>query len=288
MGIFSGLSPAKEGKGIQKDNSQKNRFTLFFEIFFRHFWKITELNVLYVIFCIPIITIGPATAGVTKVIRNISLERPAYVWGDFWDSFKKNFKQSFFLGLADILIISGIITGCWLYPKIASETGSNMWYILLSITISAGFIFIAMNFYAYIMIVSTDIPMGSIIRNSFFLTFIALKENLLTFLIFAAVCVAWVVLAIYYQIFLMLSLFLPATILGFIICFRCYPIVQKYVINPFYEQKGEINPELEYNKPATAEESVFADNSDVSPQKNNNSNEKQVKIRKSRKNKTIS
>lgn len=288
MGIFSGLSPDREGKGIGKDAGSKNRLSLFFEIFFRHFWKIIELNAVYCLFCLPIITIGPATAALTKVLRNIALERPAYVWSDFFDAFKKNFKQAFPLGIADIFIISGVVTGCWMYPKIAAETGNNVWYILLSVTVSAGFVFMCMNYYAYIMISSTEIPLGAVIKNSLFLSFIALKDNFITFLIFIGISVGWVFLAVYYQIFLMLSIVLPASIIGFITVFRCYPIVQKYVINPFYEQKGEINPELEYNKPADAEESVFADNTAKSSGKQNTASvEKPVKMKKTRKSKII-
>lgn len=147
-----------------------------------------------------------------------------------------------------------------------------------------------MNFYIYLMIVSTDIPLAAVIKNAFFLTCIALKDNIITLLIFVISVAAAIVLAIYYQIFLMLMLFEPASILGFIVCFRCYPIVQKYVINPYYEQRGEINPELEYNRPATPEESVFADSTGTngSNNKNQKSDEKSVKVRKSKKNKTVS
>lgn len=288
MGIFSGFSPEREGAGIKKYNNDKSRFKLFFELFFRHFWKIIELNILYVLFCIPIFTIGPATAGITKVLRNISLERPAYVWGDFWDSFKKNFKQSLPVGIADILMLAGIIIGCLMYPQIANETGNNNWYILFSLTLSAGIVFSVMNFYIYLMIVSTEIPLSAIIKNAFFLTCIALKDNIITFFIFAVISAVSIILA-YYQIFLMLMIVEPATILGFIVCFRCYPIVQKYVINPYYEQKGELNPELEYNKPASLQESVFADASENAGNSSElKSDAPRVRIKKSRKNKTIS
>jgi hypothetical protein len=39
--------------------------------------------------------------------------------------------------------------------------------------------------------------------------------------------------------------FVPAAIIIFTITFNSYPVIQKYVINPYYEQNGEINPELE-------------------------------------------
>lgn len=290
MGGFLGFgNHTQNGAGIPKDNSDKSRIKLFFEIFFRRFWKLIELNVLYVIFCIPIITIGPATAGMTKVLRNFSMERHAYIWTDFFESFKKNFKQSFFVGIADIIALTEIITGCWLYPKIASETGSNSWYILFSLTLSVGIIFIIMNFYIYLMIVSTDISMKAIIKNAFFLSCIDLKKNLLTLVIFTVIVAAAIILAIYYQIFLMLMLFFPAAILGLIVCFNCYPTVQKYVINPYYEKRGEVNPETEYNKPATAEESVFVDNTSGTKSKSDNrKDEKPVKIKKSKKNRTVS
>lgn len=44
--------------------------------------------------------------------------------------------------------------------------------------------------------------------------------------------------------FILLLPFVPAAIICFIICFNSYPVVQKYVINPYYEQRGEVNPEI--------------------------------------------
>ena len=39
--------------------------------------------------------------------------------------------------------------------------------------------------------------------------------------------------------------------------FNCYPVVRKYVIQPYYDQRGEDNPEFDYLK--TEEEAVFED-----------------------------
>ena len=49
------------------------------------------------------------------------------------------------------------------------------------------------------------------------------------------------------------------TFIGFIIMFNSYPKVQKYVINPYYEERGMDNPEYDYLKPLSADESVFID-----------------------------
>lgn len=40
--------------------------------------------------------------------------------------------------------------------------------------------------------------------------------------------------------------FLPAAFIGLVIAYNCYPYIQKYIINPYYREKGEVNPELEF------------------------------------------
>ncbi|MCM1299402.1 MAG: hypothetical protein NC228_07570, partial [[Eubacterium] siraeum] len=51
--------------------------------------------------------------------------------------------------------------------------------------------------------------------------------------------------------------FLPFAWLMFLCAFISFPVIQKYIINPYYESKGERNPEL----PEEAEEgeAIFTD-----------------------------
>ena len=44
-----------------------------------------------------------------------------------------------------------------------------------------------------------------------------------------------------------------------IACFNSYPVIQKYVIDPFYAEKGEINPEKADVFDEIDEETVFED-----------------------------
>ena len=41
--------------------------------------------------------------------------------------------------------------------------------------------------------------------------------------------------------------------------FNSYPQIQKYVIDPYYEERGEINPEYGYLSSEDSEETVFVD-----------------------------
>lgn len=71
-----------------------------------------------------------------------------------------------------------------------------------------------------------------------------IEKNLITLLSTSVIIAIFIILILINLNFILFLPFVPASILAFIICFNSYPIIQKYVINPFYEQRGEINPEL--------------------------------------------
>ena len=84
MGIFGSENYLRSGPGIAKNAPKKKPFFYFWELYFRKFWKLISLNILTFIFCIPIVTIGPAFAGMTKVLRNYVLEKNSFIFHDFW------------------------------------------------------------------------------------------------------------------------------------------------------------------------------------------------------------
>lgn len=56
MGLFS-INYSKPGPGVDKDAPQKKGIFRYFEIFFRKFWKLLQLNLIYVICSIPLLLI---------------------------------------------------------------------------------------------------------------------------------------------------------------------------------------------------------------------------------------
>lgn len=244
-GFFGFGNYEKAGIGIAKNSSQKSRIKLFFEILGVRIWKLFTINLIFTLCCIPVITIGPALAGMTKVLKNYSIDKNAFVWSDFKDAFKNNFRKALVLGIIDLIAYFGIAVGCYLYPQMASASGNKMFYVLFVITVSVGLTFTIMNFYMYLMLVSTDLSMKNVVKNSLALTFLAPKQNLLSVFIMIAIAVGFFYLILINLQFLFVLPFLPVSFIGFIVCFICYPIIQKYVINPYYESRGEKNPEID-------------------------------------------
>ena len=186
------------GRGVLKAPQEKKGIFKFFEVYGRHMWKLMELNLLYFVFCIPLtlmvilmlmtsnpiwlllaipsVLIGPATAAMTKVCRNYSQERNAFLLHDFWDSFKKNFKQGTIMGAIDIIFAIGFMVGIPMYKYWAEQ--NSMIYIPFVICISCLIVFFMMHFYIYLMISSTNLNMKQIIKNSFYLVSLGIKQSL--------------------------------------------------------------------------------------------------------------
>ncbi|MBR1862647.1 MAG: DUF624 domain-containing protein [Ruminococcus sp.] len=249
------------GRGVLKTPHEKKGFFKFWEIYGRHMWKLMELNFLYFLFCLPLFVMivmlmatqsfvwlllavpsviaGPATAAATRVARNFSQERHAFVGHDFMKAFKKNLKQGLIMGTVDTVFILWIIIGLPIY-KIQSEQNSMM-YIPFVISLACVLLFTLMHFYIYQMMCSTNLNMKQILKNSMFLVSLGIKESVWTFL--ATFIVVMVMYLFMPYTFILIPIW-PLTFIIFVGCFNCYPVIRKHVIQPYYDQRGETNPEL--------------------------------------------
>lgn len=244
-GIFGFFDYSKPGKGVDKDEPVKPRFVHFWELFFRKFWKLIQLNLLYIAFCLPIVTIGPATAGFVYVLRNFANEQPVFLFSDFWDALKNNVKQS--------IIYSLIIAAFTIIMSVSGQfyaqnlDASPLMYVPVGLCGLITLLFVFMMFYAFIMIVTVDLPLGNILKNSLILSIVCLKTNFIT-LFFTALLIfaSWLFL----PFSVMVAIFITPALIGFIICYNSYPGIKKYVIDPYLSLQNE-EPE--------ASDTIFSD-----------------------------
>ena len=265
MAIFGFFDYNKAGKGVAKNEPQKRAFFKFGELFARKFWKFFSINFIYVIFCLPIITFGPATVAMTQVMRKFTLEQPIFVFEEFWKAFKKNFKQGVIIGIFDLFFVLSFAYACmsfflpeiemYFFEAATQPTVFNM--IMMSLSFAAGLFIWMMHFYIYPQICSLTLSLNQIIKNSLLLTILGIKSNIFTLLFSLAVIVP-MVLFFPYTLFLMPVV--PFAWLNFLMVFNSYPVITKFIINPFYESRGEKNPEIpDYLQEDDAEETLFED-----------------------------
>ncbi len=273
MALFENNKP---GSTIPKAPMEKKGIFKFFEIYGRKWWKLVELNLLYFITFIPAllgiwladkansyapyalilitaVCFGPATSAMTKITRNYTQERNAFVLSDFLETFKKDFRQSLIMGIIDVVFALGFSVAIPSYKQWAEQ--STAMYVPFIICLSCLIVFFMMHFYIYQMIVSTNLTMRQIFKNAFFLVSLGVKSCIYTLLV-------WVLLFFLIWGFMPYSVFIipffPFSFINFVTSFNCYPVIRKHVIQPFYDARGEENPEFAYLK-HDPDEAVFED-----------------------------
>ncbi|MDR1754081.1 MAG: DUF624 domain-containing protein [Eubacterium sp.] len=230
----------KSGRGVPKSAPRKKAFFRFFELFGRKFFLLLKLNLIYFLFTLPIITFGPSTAALCAVTRSLVLERPVFMFSDFLDAFKENFKKGLILGVADI-ILAGVFIFTITYYDLSVDMGSDGTdMIMLIMAICAAMLLLMAHFYIYLQLAATNLKLSGILKNSILMVFLGLKNNIVTLLVLIGVS------ALFFKFFgiaVFLLPVIPAAQICFLCGFSCYPVIQKYVINPYYEQNGLENPE---------------------------------------------
>ncbi len=146
------------------------------------------LSVLFFITCIPVITIGPSTTALFYVMTRRIYEKEAYIFRDYFKSFKLNFIQSFLTWLLISVLFSilafniySIFAGYTF--DIGTITGKFFLVLYLSLTIEV----FMLSLYAYPVISRFDLKFVDGIKKSLLLAHLHLPTTI------SLTCVAFIV-----------------------------------------------------------------------------------------------
>ncbi len=268
-GFFSFFDYNRPGPGVDKHGPQKKGIVVFFEIYFRKFWKLVLANLLYVLVSLPVVTNGLASAGLTYITRNFAREKHAFLYADFMDTVKKNWKQALVIGLLNLLFGALIFLDIWFFWY-----GEGLFGMVgLAVSFFALIIYTFMNYYIYMMMITFKLTIKQLLKNALLLSFVGLKRNLLISVILllfygiGLVLVFFVPLYITIPVILLVYIFFFPAFRSFLIQFNIFPIVKKYMIDPYYkehpgedrEAKRALNIEEEEDLAEDEEKAVFRD-----------------------------
>lgn len=106
--------------------------------FWRFMGKIADviiLNLLWIICCIPIITIGPATTATYYVALRLADDQDGYIFKNFFKSFKQNFRQGVIIGVIMTVIGAFFAYDLYLYRQLSGGMIKYLSMIMLGIMI---------------------------------------------------------------------------------------------------------------------------------------------------------
>ncbi len=189
-------------------------------------------------------TWGPVNAGTAYLLRNMIKGDPVFVWTDFWYAVRRNFKQSFFFGMLDLVIV--VLLPWNLIQLSANESfwlGVVFWFNIL-----IGILYFTMRRYIYLQMVTFDLSVYKILKNSLIFSIIGFKRNFLAFLGILALCFITLFFA-YSGILLALAIAIPLMVLfanaSYMTTYAAYFVIKRYMINPYQKEHLEAEPPAE-------------------------------------------
>ena len=252
-GFFGFLDFTKEGPGIKKDAPKKKTFFVFFEIYFRNFWRFFSVNLIYFVTSLPIITRGLSVAGITNITRNIARDKHSFGLSDFFETIRKNWKQALSVGIINTVITALIVFGIWFYNESFLQTQQNLSLAGLIISIMILVIFGIMKFYIYTLMITFNFSIKALYVNSFKFVLLNFWKNLLCGICIILTYGVYIFIALLFndiRIWLIEFIIMTATLPTFkylLIQFFTFGSIKKYIIDPYYEQHPDADIEKRRN-----------------------------------------
>ena len=261
-GFFGFFDYSKPGKGVSKDEND-SRFKIFFAVLLRKFWKFLQLNILYVICSIPLIAVmllfipatevneneqifkmflfsvicllyisviglAPIITGFTYVLRNYSREQHAWIFSDFFEHIRKNFKQAMFVFLIDFVAVYLVLTNYAFYSSL--ENANMLITIAKTFIVIATLIYFMMHFYIYQIMVTFSMTVKQIYRNSLILTLAHLPRNLGILALIIIIAIATFSFSTFIGV--VIAFLLSVSLIGYTVNFLVQPIIEKHLMAP--------------------------------------------------------
>ncbi|MCD8049002.1 MAG: DUF624 domain-containing protein [Clostridia bacterium] len=171
---------------------------------------------------------GPATAGMTYVVRNYREDTHAWVWSDFKSAMLSNFKRATAVYVIDTIFLFLLGINCWFYGEFAGSSIAA--YLLQGLMIMLFFIFVLMHAYIYPIMISFDMKVWDIYKNSFLLAMGKLPTTFLSMLCCFLFCgiISWAACYVIVYAALLVPILMFA-LTAYINLFMTYPIVKRYL-----------------------------------------------------------
>ena len=97
------------GPGVSANEPEKTGVSKYFELLFNDFWAFIGISMLYLLSCLPIVTIGGATLAFNRLCCKRISRKHVFVLDDFKESFKENFKKGIVLSFVIAFVVVDLI-----------------------------------------------------------------------------------------------------------------------------------------------------------------------------------
>lgn len=195
-------------------------------------------NTTYLLFALAalvIFTFGVVNAGTTYVLRNMVRGEPVFVFSDFFYAIRRNWKQALPFGILDAILL--VLIPFNLYFLFTSGEGT-LNSIMLGITVAIAILYFWMRFYIYVQMVTFDLSVYKILKNSLIFALLGFKRNIMATLGIVLLVGINLLLAVgFYGVLSSAAILFPLVLLfsngAFMAMYASYFKIKEIMIDPY-------------------------------------------------------
>lgn len=209
----SDITGAPPEKGIKR----------FWFLTVNHFSRLVVLNLLFLLCCLPVVTIPAALAGMSRILMNLVREGTAFEWQDFFKEFKTDYLRRLLIWLP-----MGVITGLLLlFPGIPGGAP-----LLLGLGILVFIALLYVQSYWFPMMVLLDTSASACLKNAVILTLVEWKCNIKLLLPIGLMLA--LIMLLPYTIMILLT---GTVFIQLLACIFTNEVIQRRIILPYLAGK---------------------------------------------------
>lgn len=130
-------------------------------------WKCIILNIIFLICCIPIITAGPALTALFSVLMKLVRDENVAVIKDYFEAFKRNFKQAFVIHMMLIIAAVALFLNLYYGRQLRKEYEIYKYWQYLMYVIT--FVYLMVLLYVYPLLAAFENTVRGTLQNALLL-----------------------------------------------------------------------------------------------------------------------
>lgn len=217
------------GKGVDKPSPQKGAARFFF-LFTTYFWNLIGINLLFVLCCLPIITIPASLCALNRYLILMVRDGVEFSLADYWTEWKGQLLKSLPAGF---LCALPLCYSYYLFSLSADRHGSGMIFAAGFFWILFGLVF---GSYVFVLLAMLNLPMRVLFKNAVILMIAEWKVSL------CVLCVTMFTLAVELAFFPYSAVVLSVCWFAWLqlsVCCMINDPVQRRIIGPYEQQRKD-------------------------------------------------
>ena len=161
-------------------------------------WKpvhIMFLNLLWILFSLPIVTIGASTTALYSVLIKMRNGKEGKLWEDFWNAFRTNFRQATLIWLIILCAAFVFTTDIFYFLNMGGSFGTVCAMLFLGLHVAL----VLMCLYVFPMQAVFDNPIGTTMKSALYLSY---RHILWTLLLLVLLVVTGIGVLFYWDLIL--------------------------------------------------------------------------------------